>query len=127
MIEMIGHRRVGLAQLVRFTVVELILLDLTWMLYLRLITLLVKGDVPVDSETLLVTDFVNLKIKPAQSFKNTHSDRVCAYVFIGVNARMYMSIYICIVFLKKYLHHKKHALHNKRRPETSTIQFNAER
>jgi hypothetical protein len=31
-----------------------------------------RGDVPIDSETLLVTDFVNLKIKLAQSFKYTH-------------------------------------------------------
>jgi hypothetical protein len=33
-------------------------------LYLRLIILSVGGDVPVDNETLLVTDFVNIKIKP---------------------------------------------------------------
>jgi hypothetical protein len=32
-------------------------------LYLRLIILSVKDDVHVDSETLLVTDFINLKIK----------------------------------------------------------------
>jgi hypothetical protein len=32
------------------------------MLHLRLIILSVRDDVPVDSETLLVTDFVNLKI-----------------------------------------------------------------
>jgi hypothetical protein len=38
------------------------ILDLTYMLYLCLIILLLKDDVPVDSETLLVIDFVNLKI-----------------------------------------------------------------
>jgi hypothetical protein len=27
------------------------------------------GDVPVDSETLLVTDFMNLKIKSTQFFQ----------------------------------------------------------
>jgi hypothetical protein len=32
----------------------------------------VGDDVSVDSKTLLVTDFVNLKINPAQSFR-------CAY------------------------------------------------
>jgi hypothetical protein len=37
------------------------------MLYLWLITLSVGGDVPIDSDTLLITDFVNLKIKLAQS------------------------------------------------------------
>jgi hypothetical protein len=49
-------------------------------LHLRLIILLVGGDVPVDSDTLLVTDFVNLKIKPAQSFRGAHRGRVCARV-----------------------------------------------
>jgi hypothetical protein len=32
----------------------------------------VGGDVPVDSETLLVTDFVNLKIRLTQSFRGAH-------------------------------------------------------
>jgi hypothetical protein len=62
---------------------------------------LVGDDVPVDSETLLVTDFVNLKIKPTQSFKCAHRDRGCVYIFIGVSAHTCMSIYVCTVFLKK--------------------------
>jgi hypothetical protein len=70
-------------------------------LYLRLIIFLVGDDVPVDNETLLVTDFVNLKIKPTQSFKDAHRDRVCVHIFIGVNAHMCMSTYVCTVFLKK--------------------------
>jgi hypothetical protein len=47
---------------------------------------LVVNDVPVDNKKFLVTDFINLKIKPTQSFKCTHRDRVyghrgdCAYV-----------------------------------------------
>jgi hypothetical protein len=61
----------------------------------------VGGGVSVDSETLLVIDFVNLKIKPAQSFEDTHRGRVCVRVFIGVSDRMCMSICICTVFLKK--------------------------
>jgi hypothetical protein len=61
----------------------------------------VGGDVPVDSETLLVIDFVNLKIKLAQSFEGAHRDRVCVHMFIGVSARTCMSIYIYTVFLKK--------------------------
>jgi hypothetical protein len=71
------------------------------MLYLRLIILSVGGDVPVDSETLLVTDFINLKIKPTQSFECAHRDKLCVRVFIGVGAHTYMNIYIYIVFLKK--------------------------
>jgi hypothetical protein len=46
------------------------------MLYLRLIIFSVGGDVSVDSEALLVTDFMNLKIKPAQSFEDAHKGRV---------------------------------------------------
>jgi hypothetical protein len=56
-------------------------------LHLRLIILLVGGDVPIDSETLLVIDFVNLKIKSAQFFGGGHRSRVCVRVFIGVSAR----------------------------------------
>jgi hypothetical protein len=61
----------------------------------------VGGDVSVDSETLLVTDFMNLKIKLAQSFRGDHRGRVCVRVFIGVSARTCMSICVYIVFLNK--------------------------
>jgi hypothetical protein len=70
-------------------------------LHLRLIILLVGGDVPVDSEALLVTDFVILKIKPAQSFRVAHRGSVCVHVFIGVSTHTCMSIYVCTMFLKK--------------------------
>jgi hypothetical protein len=62
----------------------------------------VGGDVPVDSDALLVIDFVNLKIKSTQSFGDAHKSRVCMRVFIEMSARTYMSICICTVFLKKY-------------------------
>jgi hypothetical protein len=71
------------------------------MLYLRLIILSVRGDVPVNSETLLVTDFVNLKIKPGQSFRGTHRGKLYMCVFIDVSVRTYMSICVCTIFLKK--------------------------
>jgi hypothetical protein len=61
----------------------------------------VGDDVPVDSETLLVTDFVNLKIKPTQSFRGAHTSRMCIHVFIEVSARTCMRICVCTVFLKK--------------------------
>jgi hypothetical protein len=70
-------------------------------LHLRLIILSVEGDVPVDSEALLVTDFVNLKIKPTQSFRCVYRGRVCVRVFIGVSAHTCMNICVCIMFLKK--------------------------
>jgi hypothetical protein len=40
-------------------------------------------DVPVNNETLLVTDFINLKIKLTQSFKYDYKDRMCVCIFIG--------------------------------------------
>jgi hypothetical protein len=52
----------------------------------------VKDDFPVDSETLLVTDFVNLKIKSAQSFRSGHRGRMYVRVFIEIIARTCMSI-----------------------------------
>jgi hypothetical protein len=73
------------------------------MLHLRLIILLVGCDVPIDSETLLLSDFINLKIKLAQSFRCVQRDRVCVRVFIEVSDHMYMSIYIYTVFIKKSL------------------------
>jgi hypothetical protein len=58
-------------------------------------------DVLVDSDALLVTDFVNLKIKSAQSFECAHKSRMCVYVFIGVSNHTCINIYVCTVFLKK--------------------------
>jgi hypothetical protein len=40
---------------------------------------------PIDSETLFVTDFMNLKIKSTQSFECTHKNKVCVHVFTGVS------------------------------------------
>jgi hypothetical protein len=48
-------------------------------LYLLLIIFLVGYDVPIDNEMFLVTDFMNLKIKPAQSFRGVHIDRIYVY------------------------------------------------
>jgi hypothetical protein len=54
-----------LVQLAIFLVVELTYSysNPTRVLYLWLIILLVRGNIPVDSDVLLVTDSVNLKIK----------------------------------------------------------------
>jgi hypothetical protein len=74
---------------------------LTWVLHLRLIILVLRDDVLIDSDALLMTDFVNLKIKPAQPFRCTHKNKVCVRVFIEVSAHVCISIYIYPVFLKK--------------------------
>jgi hypothetical protein len=48
-----------------------------------------------------MTDFVNLKIKPTQSFGGVYRGSVRVHIFIEVSARTCMSIYVCTVFLKK--------------------------
>jgi hypothetical protein len=51
-------------------------------LYLRLIIFLVRDDISVDNEILLLTDFVNLKIKSTQSFEYAYNGRICMHVFV---------------------------------------------
>jgi hypothetical protein len=61
----------------------------------------VGDDVSVDSEMLLVSDFVNLKIKSTQSFRGAHRDRMYVHVFIEVSVYMCINMYVYTVFLKK--------------------------
>jgi hypothetical protein len=68
-------------------------------LHLRLIILSERGDVPVDSEALLVTDFVNLKM--AQSFRDANRGKECLRVFIGVSTHTCINICVYTVFLTK--------------------------
>jgi hypothetical protein len=56
-----------------------------------------KSDVFINSETFLVTDFMNLKIKPTQSFRYAHRDEKYVYVFIRMGAHTYINM----CFLKK--------------------------
>jgi hypothetical protein len=58
-----------------------------------------ESDVFIDSETFLVTDFMNLKIKPTQSFRCAHRDRKYVYVFIRMSAHTYINI--CVSYKKK--------------------------
>jgi hypothetical protein len=44
----------------------------------------------------------DLKIKLTQSFGCAHRGRMYVRMFIEMSAHMCMSIYVCIVFLKKY-------------------------
>jgi hypothetical protein len=57
----------------------------------------------INSEMILVIDFMNLKIKPTQSFRGAHKSRVCVHMFIWISDHTYMSICVCTVFLKKSL------------------------
>jgi hypothetical protein len=45
----------------------------------------VEDDVPINNEVLLMIDFVNLKIKSAQSFRYAYRGKMYVYVFIGVS------------------------------------------
>jgi hypothetical protein len=56
-----------------------------------------RGDIYIDNETLLMTDFVNLKIKSVQPFRCAHINRIYICLFIEVNARK------CTVFKKNML------------------------
>jgi hypothetical protein len=50
----------------------------------------VRDDVPVDSETFLMTDFVNLKIKPSQSYESAYRSKVYMRIYIGIYNHMCM-------------------------------------
>jgi hypothetical protein len=63
----------------------------------------VEVDVSIDSETFLVIDFMDLNIKPVQSFKCAHRSSIYVRVFIGMSAHICMSICVYTVFLKKKL------------------------
>jgi hypothetical protein len=76
-------------------------------LYLRLIIFIVGDDVFIDIEILLVIDFMNLKIKSAQSFRSAYKDRMCVCVFIRVSAHTYINICVCTVFLEKMMLNSK--------------------
>jgi hypothetical protein len=49
-------------------------------------------DVLIDNDAFLVTDFMNFKINPTQSFKDAHMDRVCMRVFIEIMISIYNPI-----------------------------------
>jgi hypothetical protein len=69
------------------------------MSHLCLIILSVGGDVLINSESFLVTDFVDLKINPIQSFRYAHRGRVYVCVH-NVSARTCMNICVLTVFLE---------------------------
>jgi hypothetical protein len=55
----------------------------------------VGGDVPINSDALLVINFVNLKIKSTQSFRDANRSSMYVCMFIEV------SDHVLILFLKK--------------------------
>jgi hypothetical protein len=81
-----------------FLRVELIYLDLNFRFDICIIFMinyfLVRNDISVDSEILLVINFVNHKIKLTQSFEYAHKYRMCVHVFIGMST--HTCIRICV-------------------------------
>jgi hypothetical protein len=71
-------------------------------LYLRLIILSIGSDVSVDSETLLVIDFINFKIKPTQSFRVAHRGMVCVCVYRDECLYIYKYMHLYCVSKKDY-------------------------
>jgi hypothetical protein len=63
----------------------------------------VGGDVSVDSETLLMTDFVNLRMKSVQSFRRTYRGRLCVCVYKTEYSYVYEYLYLYCVFKKIFL------------------------
>jgi hypothetical protein len=55
----------------------------------------VKDDFSVNSEMFLMTNFVNLNIKPIHSFGCVHRNMIYVYVF---NTHTYINIYIYTMF-----------------------------
>jgi hypothetical protein len=55
----------------------------------------------INSKILLMTDFMNLKIKPAQFFESAHMNKLYVRVFIE------LSVYMCInVYKLSYVYKK---------------------
>jgi hypothetical protein len=61
----------------------------------------VVGDVSVDSKALFVINFVNLKIKPAQSFGCAYRGRVCACIYRGKGKCSYVYEYLHLYCVSK--------------------------
>jgi hypothetical protein len=77
----------GLVRLITFLVVELTHLNLNSRFDMSVIFMtnyfLVDDDVPIDCDALLVTNFVNLKIKLTHSFGCAHRGRMCICIYMG--------------------------------------------
>jgi hypothetical protein len=57
-------------------------------------------DIFINNDGLLVTDFMNLKIKLTQSFRYVYKSMMYVCMFIGVNDHTFMRICVYIVSKK---------------------------
>jgi hypothetical protein len=94
--------QVSLTQLIRFLVVKLIHLNLNSRFDMNVVFMtnyfLVGVDIPIDSKSLFMIDFINLKIKLIQSFRCCHKNRVCMYFFIEISAHIYIYEYLYLYY-----------------------------
>jgi hypothetical protein len=49
-----------------------------------------KRRSPINNEMILMTDFINLKIKSTQFFKDAHKDIIYMCIFIKINTHIYI-------------------------------------
>jgi hypothetical protein len=70
------------------------------------------GGVPVDSETLLMIDFVNLKIKSAQFFRGAHIGSVCMSVYRGKCSYVYEYLRLYCVSKKRCVKSSRGKMNN---------------
>jgi hypothetical protein len=70
--------------MVRFVVVKLTHLDLNFRFDIDIVFMVNYSfsERRIDSETFLMTNFVNLNIKPTQFFRDTHRSRMYIRMFI---------------------------------------------
>jgi hypothetical protein len=81
------------SQLIRFLVVKLIHTDLNLRFDMSVI-FITNYSFPINSETFLMINFVNLKIKPTQSFERVHKDMMCICIHRGECSYIYE--YLCL-------------------------------
>jgi hypothetical protein len=93
------------SQLDIFLTVELIYLDLNFRFNMDVIFMVNYSFCGmrrhINSEILLVTDFMNLKIKLSQSFGSAHMNKLYVCIFIGLSVCTCIKIYVYPVFIKK--------------------------
>jgi hypothetical protein len=89
LIRKIKKNRVSLAQRCRFLLLELIQSGLNSRFDMSVAFMINFSFRAMFPETLLVTDFMNLKIKPTQSFRSNHKCKIYVRVFIGVGTHTY--------------------------------------
>jgi hypothetical protein len=50
----------------------------------------VRDDVPIDSKTFLMIDFVNLKIKLTQFFRDAYRGKIYIYIYIYIKVSVFI-------------------------------------